>query len=265
MRLENMVALITGATRGLGFAIAESFVSEGAQVVMTGRSTEAGEAYADRLGPNAHFLRCDLDQVETLDNLVTEIDSRFGRIDILVNNAGDLHRASILDLPLDQYERIQRINLTAPYRLTQLVGRIMVRQRAGGSIINITSTGSAVCRPGGTTYHVTKAGLAMLTRITALDLGQYGIRANAIAPGTFATELMMSSTSTTPGLREDLLSTTPLGRLGEEEELAAVALFFASRESSYVTGQSIFVDGGRLVINPALKAPAKADWVDFRR
>src|SRR6185369_6247496 len=99
----------------------------------------------------------------------------------------------------------------------------------------------------------------MLTRVTALDLGQYGIRANAIAPGTFATDLMLSSTSVTPGLTDDLLATTPLGRFGEVEELASVAVFFASRESSYVSGQSIFVDGGRLVLNPALKAPAKAD------
>ena len=265
MRLENMVALVTGGTRGLGFAIGRAFVDEGAEVVLTGRSVDQGQQCAAELGPNAHFFPSDLSQADALRDLVAKVDDRFGRIDILVNNAGDLHRASILDLPLEEYERIQKVNLTAPLLLTQLVGRIMVRERKGGSIINITSTGSAVCRPGGTTYHVTKAGLAMLTRITALDLGQYGIRANAIAPGTFATELMLSSTSITPGLRDDLLATTPLGRLGEVDELAAVAVFFASRESSFVTGQSIFVDGGRLVINPALKAPAVADWVDFRR
>lgn len=265
MRLENMVALVTGATRGLGLAIAEAFVAEGAEVVMTGRSVDEGQKGAGKIGAKAHFIECDLTRSDRIDKLVAEVDARFGKIDVLVNNAGDLHRASILDLPLEQYERIQQLNLTAPYLLTQLVGRIMVREQAGGSIINITSTGSAVCRPGGTTYHVTKAGLAMLTRVTALDLGQYGIRANAIAPGTFATELMLSSTSVTPGLADDLLSTTPLGRFGEVEELASVAVFFASRESSYVSGQSIFVDGGRLVLNPALKAPPKADWLNFKR
>jgi NAD(P)-dependent dehydrogenase (short-subunit alcohol dehydrogenase family) len=105
----------------------------------------------------------------------------------------------------------------------------------------------------------------MLTRSSALDLGQYGIRVNAIAPGAFETELMLSSTATTPGLREQLINTTPLGRNGQVDELAAVATFLASRESSYVTGQQLFVDGGRMVLNPGLKVPEVADWVDFRR
>jgi len=141
----------------------------------------------------------------------------------------------------------------------------MVRERRGGSIVNVTSTGAQVCRPGGAAYHVTKAGLAMLTRSAALDLGQFGIRVNAIAPGTFATELMLTSSATTPGLQDDLRATSPLGRFGDEDELAAVAVFLASRESSYVTGQSLLVDGGRLVLNPAVKAPPVADWVDFKR
>jgi|KBSSwiStaDraftv2_1062776.scaffolds.fasta_scaffold219169_2 glucose 1-dehydrogenase len=265
MRLEGMCAIVTGATRGIGLAIAQSFVSEGASVVLAGRSIEEGRKCADALGPNAQFVACDLTRKEEIEALAAEADALFGRIDVLVNDAGDLYRANVLDLPIEEYERIHKLNLTAPFLLTQLVGRIMVRERRGGSIINITSTGAAVCRPGGTTYHVTKAGLAMLTRSSALDLGQYGIRVNAIAPGAFETELMLSSTSTTPGLREQLISTTPLGRNGQVDELAAVATFLASRESSYVTGQQLFVDGGRMVLNPGLKVPELADWVDFRR
>jgi len=264
-RLDGMVAIVTGSTRGLGEAIARTFAREGARVVLTGRSQSEGEACAAAIGEAATFLQCDLTHISSIDELVATVDDRFGRIDILVNNAGDLVRANILDLTIEDYERIHRINLTAPFLLTQLVGRIMVRERRGGSIVNITSTGSAVCRPGGTAYHVTKAGLAMLTRSAALDLGQYGIRVNAIAPGTFATDLMLESTSQTQGLQESLLSTTPLGRFGELGELADVALFFASRESSYVTGQSLFVEGGRLVLNPAVAAPERAEWVDFRR
>jgi len=264
-RLDHMVAIVTGATRGLGLAIAQCYAREGAMVVLTGRSQAEGEASAAAIGESAVFLPCDLTDLPSLEDFVAAVDARFGRIDILVNNAGDLFRANLLDLPLEEYERICRLNLTAPLLLTQLVGRIMVRERRGGSIINVTSTGSAVCRPGGTAYHVTKAGLAMLTRIAAVDLGQYGIRVNAIAPGTFATELMLSSTSKTPGLQDSLLATTPLGRFGDMEELAAVALFFASRESSYVTGQSLFVEGGRLALNPAVTAPARQDWVGFRR
>lgn len=265
MRLENMVAIVTGATRGLGLAMSKAFIDEGASVVMTGRSVDEGNRCAKELGQKAHFIKCDVTRKEELEALVAETDKMFGKIDILVNNAGDLVRANILDLSLEDYEHIQRLNLTAPFLLTQLVGRIMVRERTGGSIINITSTGSVVCRPGGTTYHVTKAGLKMLSQVAALDLGQYGIRVNAIAPGTFGTELMMSSVSKTPGLMENLLSSIPLGRLGELEELAAVALFFASKESSYVSGQSLFVEGGRLALNPALSAPEKQEWLDFRR
>jgi Dehydrogenases with different specificities (related to short-chain alcohol dehydrogenases) len=264
-QLEGMTAIVTGATRGIGLAIATAFVGEGASVVLTGRSVEEGRKCAADLGAAAHFIACDLTRREQLEELVAKTDETFGRIDILVNNAGDLHRANVLDLPLEEYERIHKLNLTAPFLLTQLVGRIMVRQRSGGSIINITSVGSVLCRPGGTTYHVTKAGLAMLTRSSALDLGQYGIRVNAIAPGTFATELMLASTSTTPGLIDNLVATTPLGRLGELKELASVATFLAGRESSYVTGQSWFVDGGRTVLNPSLRAPASAEWLDFRR
>jgi glucose 1-dehydrogenase len=265
MRLADMTAIVTGATRGLGLAIAKAFVAEGALVVMTGRSAAEGQRAAEALGPNASFVACDLENRAQLCALVDQADARFGRVDILVNNAGGLHRDNILDLPIEDYERVLALNLTAPLLLTQRVGRIMVRERKGGSIINVTSTGAAVCRPGGTPYHVSKAGLAMLTRITALDLGQYGIRANAIGPGTFATELMLSSTATTPGLRDALLETTPLGRFGELDELAAVAVFFASRDSSYVSGQSLYVDGGRLVLNPSLTAPHRADWLDFRR
>jgi glucose 1-dehydrogenase len=264
-RLDEMVAIVTGATRGLGVAIARTFAREGATVVLTGRSQAEGESAAADIGGQAQFISCDLTDRTSIEALVASVDARLGRVDILVNNAGDLHRANLLDLSLEDYDRIHRLNLVAPLLLTQLVGRIMVRERHGGSIINITSTGSAVCRPGGTTYHVTKAGLAMLTRVAALDLGQYGIRVNAIAPGTFATDLMLSSTASTPGLQQSLLATTPLGRFGEVDELADVALFFASRESSYVTGQSLFVEGGRLVLNPAVTAPQRADWVDFVR
>ena len=264
-RLESQTAIVTGATRGLGLAIARAFIAEGARVVMTGRSAEEGRRRAAELGPSARFEPCDLTNPDDIARLVATADSAFGRIDILVNNAGDLVRASVLELDLADYERIQRLNLTAPLMLIQQVGRIMVRERRGGSIVNVTSTGSQVCRPGGTAYHVSKAGLAMLTKSAALDLGQYGIRVNAVAPGTFATELMLSSSQTTPGLQDELRATTPLGRFGEEDELAAVALFLASRESSYVTGQSLLVDGGRLVLNPAVKAPTTAEWLDFRR
>lgn len=263
--LTDMVAIVTGATRGLGRAIADAFVTAGATVVLTGRSLDQGRLAAQELEGKAVFLHCDLTDMAAIEAMVAEVDARFGRVDILVNNAGDLHRANILDLPLADYERIMRLNLTAPLLLTQLVGRIMARERRGGSIVNITSTGASVCRPGGTTYHLSKAGLAMLTRVAALDLGQYGIRVNAIAPGTFATELMLGSTATTPGLQESLLATTPLRRFGEVEELAAVALFFASPDSSYVTGQSLLADGGRLVLNPAVTAPQRAEWAAFRR
>jgi len=264
MRLENMVALITGATRGLGVAMSQAFIAEGAQVVMTGRSEAEGRKAAEALGPSAHFMPCDLTDLDQIPKLVAAVDEKFGKIDVLVNNAADAYRAPILDLPIEEYERVSRLNLTAPLVLTQHVGRIMVRERAGGSIINITSTMGTACGPDATTYNVTKAGLAMLTRITAVDLGQYGIRANTIAPGTFPTELMLKGTAK-PGVRESLVATSLLGRYGELEELAAVAVFFASRESSYVTGQSLGVDAGRLVLNPALRAPPPADWFDFRR
>jgi glucose 1-dehydrogenase len=264
MRLKDMVAIVTGATRGLGLAMARAFVAEGAQVVLTGRSSEVGERLAREIGPAAAFIACDLADLDQVTAFVAQVDERFGRVDVLVNNAGEAYRANLLELPMAELDRILTINLRAPLLLTQLVGRIMVRERAGGSIINITSTQQVVSGPGAASYNISKAALGALTRITAVDLGRYGIRANTIGPGTFDTELMRAGTQAT-GVLEELKRTALLGRFGEVEELAAVAVFFASRESSYVTGQQLFVEGGRLALNPALRPEPPEEWVDFRR
>ena len=245
------MAVVTGAAQGIGFACARRFGEEGAKIVI-GDISPKGEESAERLradGIEAVFYEGDVGSREPAKALVAKAVEAFGRIDILVNNAGITHGASFLDLAEEDFDRVLRTNLKSAFLCGQAAGRRMVEQGGGGVIINMSSVNALLAIPNQVPYAISKGGLAQLTRVMAVGLSPHGIRVNAIGPGTIMTELARNAVMQDETARRTILSRTPIGRFGEPEEVAAVAAFLASDESSYIVGQTIYPDGGRLVLN----------------
>jgi glucose 1-dehydrogenase len=253
MRLKDKVAIVSGAARGIGLGIAKRFVKEGAKVVLADIDERAGALEAKHLGAGARFVRCDVGNSSQVAKLVEDTCKAFtGDIDILVNNAGIVHGADFLDLKEEDFDRVLRVNLKGHFLVAQAVARRMVEQvkagRQPGTIINMSSINSVVAIGDQIPYCVTKGGIAQLTRATALALAPHGIRVNAIGPGSVMTEMLVAVAKDIDARRR-MMSRTPLGRFAEPEEIASVAVFLASDDASYITGETVFADGGRLVLN----------------
>jgi glucose 1-dehydrogenase len=252
--LENKVAIVTGAARGIGAAIARRFLAEGARVVVADIDEAAGSAAVAGLGGHGaiRFIRADVGDSADVANLVAATLVAFGEIDVLVNNAAILAPIDFLDLAEADFDRVIRVNLKGAFLCGQAVARRMVeRVKAGsppGAIVNLSSVNAVFAIANQVPYSVSKGGINQLTKVMALSLAPYGIRVNAIGPGSINTE-MLASTMQNPEARRRILSRTPLGRIGEPAEVAAIAAFLASDEASYITGQTIYADGGRLPLN----------------
>ena len=251
--LENKVAIVTGAARGIGRAIAKRFVEEGAKVVLADIDERDGTFAAKHLGASARFVRCDVGDAAEVDHMVEAACSTFtGDIDVLINNAGITHGGEFLDFTEADFDRVLRVNLKGSFLAARAAARRMVDQVAAGkkpgAIVNMSSINSVVAIPNQLPYCVSKGGVQQLTSVMALALAPHGIRVNAIGPGSVMTE-MLASVANDPGAKRRLLSRTPLGRIAEPEEIASVAVFLASDDASYITGETIFVDGGRLALN----------------
>lgn len=251
-RLNNRVAIITGAARGIGLAIAKRFIEEGANVVLSDIDEIGGATAAKHLGAKALFVRCDVGNSSEVQNLVETANKTHGSVDILVNNAGIVSGADFLELKESEFDRVLRVNLKGSFLAAQAAAKKMVAQvKAGkkpGCIINMSSINATVAIPNHTAYCASKGGIQQLTRSMALALAPYGIRVNAIGPGSIMTE-MMTAVAKDQEAKRGLLARTPLGRIGEADEVAAVAAFLASDDASYITGETIHPDGGRLVLN----------------
>jgi glucose 1-dehydrogenase len=247
MKLADKVAIVTGATQGIGLACAERLVREGARVMLVDIKPD-GEHIALQLAESARFFAADVSQKADVDAMIAATLQEFGRIDILVNNAGVTHAADFLDLHEDDFDRVLRINLKSMFLCGQAAAREMVKQQSG-CIINMSSVNSELAIPNQVPYVVSKGGVNQLTKVMALNLAPYGIRVNGIGPGTILTELARKAVLGSPEARNTILSRTPLGRCGEPEEIAAIAAFLASDDASYMTGQTIFADGGRMALN----------------
>lgn len=244
-RLVGKSAVVTGAARGIGYAIAKRFVVEGARVFLSDIDDPAlTQAAASLAQPS---LVADVARRPDIEALVQAGLTAFGKIDIAVNNAGMTHAASLLDLTEADFDRVMSVNLKSALFMTQAVAPGMIARRAG-TIINLSSVNAVLAIPNQIPYAVSKGALKQLTNVTALALAPYGIRVNAIGPGTIMTPLARSII-TDKAAEERVLSRTPLGRYGEPEEVAGVAAFLASDDSSYLTGQTIYPDGGRLGLN----------------
>lgn len=244
-RLDGKVALVTGSTRGIGWAIAQALGAVGAHVVVNGRDAAAVEARVQELralGSAADAQAVDVTDAAAMSEALAALIARAGRFDILVNNAGIQHRAALIDFPRDEWDRLIATNLSAPFWLAQQAARHMISV-GSGRIINVVSVLGPIARPTIPAYVSSKAGLAGLTRSLAVELGPHGVTCNAIAPGYIATE-MNQALIDDPEFDRFVVSRTPAGRWGDPAEVAAAAVFLASDEASYVNGHVLTVDGG---------------------
>ncbi len=252
MNLRKKTAIVTGAARGIGAACARAFAEHGANVVLADIADEecrvTAEAIASATGTQTLAVTTDISVPEQCERLLGACVDRFGQCDILLNNAGIIVAGSILDASIEDFDRVLAVNLRGTFLLSKLVARQMVDGDIGGAIINMSSTNAVVAIPDQLPYAVSKGGIAQLTRTMAIGLAPHRIRVNAIGPGSIATN-MLKEVMTNEESRRTILSRTPLGRFGEAEEVANVAVFLASDYASYVTGQTVYPDGGRLALN----------------
>jgi NAD(P)-dependent dehydrogenase (short-subunit alcohol dehydrogenase family) len=256
--LEGKTAIVTGGARGIGFAIAKRYAAEGARVVVADIDESTGKAAVAALGAAARFVRTDVGAAGDTRNVIAEALGFAGDIDILVNNAGIIHTADFLDIAEADFDRVIRINLKGMFLVGQAAARQMVTQvkagKAPGAIVNMSSINARVAIPNQVPYCVSKGGVDQLTKVMALSLAPYGIRVNAIGPGSIMTDIL-KGIATDQAAKNRLLSRTPLGRVADPDEIAAIAAFLASKDASYITGETIYADGGRLALNYTVPVP----------
>ncbi len=250
MKLKDKVALVTGGAQGIGLACAKQFLAEGARVAIVDINAAQGAQALAELGPDkAMLIAGDVADSRLAADAVSQTLARFGRIDILLNNAGITHAAEFLDLEVADFDRVLAINLRSYFVFGQAVARHMVKAGTRGTIINMSSVNAILAIPNQVPYVISKGGVNQLTKVMSVSLATHGIRVNAIGPGTIATELARKAVMGSPAAERTIMSRTPLGRLGEPSEVATIAAFLASDDASYLSGQTIYPDGGRLALN----------------
>lgn len=242
-RLNGKVALITGASHGMGEAEATLFVDEGARVVLTDIDTRAGITLAERLGSNAVFMKHDVSSEADWASVFAFAEKRFGGIDVLVNNAGAFHGGALIDTSLEVYERLVRVNQIGVFLGMRAAATSMIRRGAGGSIVNISSVAALRGSSGMFAYAASKWAVRGMSRSGAAELARHNIRVNSVHPGLTATAMLddMSAEEL-----DRLKARVPMGRLGTVRDVANLVLFLGSDESSYMTGVELQIDGGNL-------------------
>ncbi len=245
-RLDGKVALVTGGSRGLGYVIAEALSSAGAAVALSSRTAEpakrAAESIAKATGRDVVGLAADVTAAANVESMIERVLQSFGRIDILVNNAGINVRGPIEDLREDDWDAVIDTNLKGPWLCCRAVAPAMKRQK-WGRVINVSSMLGEISLPGRTPYASSKGGLTLLTKTLALEWAKDGINVNALCPGPFATEINTPLLND-PAARAQMEANVPLARWGEPVELGPAAVFLASEASSFMTGATLFIDGG---------------------
>ena len=249
--LQGRVCIVTGAAQGIGAACARRFAREGAQVIVADVADTSGRALATELG--ALYVHCDVGDKAQVDALIAQTVAAHGRIDVLVNNAGIFKAADFLEVSEADFDAVLRVNLKGAFLMGQAVARVMA-QAGRGAIVNMSSVNGVLAIPSIASYNVSKGGINQLTRAMALALIDQGIRVNAVAPGTIATELAAQAVLTSEEARKRILSRTPMKRLGEPEEIAEAVAWLASDAVGYITGEILTVDGGRMALNYTVSA-----------
>lgn len=246
--MTQPLALVTGGARGIGFACAEALAADGARIALADIDGTAVEAAAERLGNGTRAYTCDMGIPEQITAMFDAIEADDGPVSILVNNAGVAAPGDFLDLELDQFQRVIDINLTGAFLATQRAARGMVANEIAGAVVNMSSINAQVAIPSIAAYCASKGGIMQLTKVAALALAPHNIRVNAVGPGSIDTD-MLAGVNANPDAMAMVMSRTPLKRIGTPREIGDVVAFLASPKASYVTGETIYVDGGRLGMN----------------
>jgi NAD(P)-dependent dehydrogenase (short-subunit alcohol dehydrogenase family) len=251
-RLAGRTALITGAAGGIGLGCAQAFAAEGCDLALLDidgeRLLPIAKDLAERSGRKVHPIVCDLSDAAAAQKSVIKAAALLGSIGVLVNNAGILAAGDILDTSLEDFDRVMAVNVRAPFVVGQTVARHMVDAKIKGSIINMSSINAVLAIPNQLPYVTSKGAIGQMTKAMALALAPHGIRVNAIGPGTVVTDIL-KGVMEDEGARRRVLQRTPLKRFGQPLEIGKVAVFLASDDASYITGQTIYPDGGRLALN----------------
>ena len=247
--LQGRVCIVTGGAQGIGEACVRRFAREGAHAVIADVDDGRGQALAAELG--ALYVRCDVGDKAQVDALVARVQAAHGRIDVLVNNAGIFKSADFLEVSEADFDAVLRVNLKGSFLMGQAVARVMA-EAGRGSIVNMSSVNGTLAIPAIASYNVSKGGINQLTRAMALALADGGVRGHAVAPGTIATELAAKAVLTSDEAKKKIMMRTPMKRLGEPGEVADAVAWLASDAASYVTGEIVVVDGGRMALNYTL-------------
>ncbi len=243
MRFHEKVVIVTGATSGMGRVMAKEFAAEGAKVVCVGRNVERGNAVVQDIkanGGEAIFVATDMAKEEALDLLINETINQYGKIDVLVNNAGIAYFSSLENHEQNKWDEVVDVNLRGPYLLCKKTMPYLIKSK--GNIVNISSIAGLKSLSGAYAYCPSKAAVNSLTKLLAFDYAKQGVRVNAICPGTIETEIFAAVTEEA---LEKAKASIPVGRFGQSEEITKAVLFMASDDASYITGQTLAVDGGR--------------------
>lgn len=248
MRLKDKIAIVSGAAQGIGEGIAREYVAEGAKVMLADIQDEKGAALAAELGGDAacRYTRCDVTSSAQVNALVEATVAAWGRVDIVVCNSGINHNATFLDVSEEDFDRVLNVNLKGAFLLGQSAARWMAGNGVEGAIINMSSINAIVASPHIVPYAVSKGAINQLTSVMALNLAPYNIRVNGIGPGSIETELLAAVVNTDPDALKGIMARTPMGRLGTVKEIGRICVFLASEDASYMTGETIYADGGRL-------------------
>jgi len=252
--LENQVAIVTGASQGIGAACAERLSQDGAAVALWDVDDARGQALAASLverGRRAIYQHCNVAIKAEVDAALAATLAAFGRVDALINNAGIFKAANFLDITEADWDAVIDVNLKGAFLVGQAVARTMVANPggSGGAIVNMSSVNGVMAIPSIASYNASKGGVNQLTRVMALALADHHIRVNAVGPGTIATELAKNAVLGSDEAKARIMSRTPMKRLGEPSEIADVCAFLVSSASSYMTGEIVYIDGGRLTLN----------------
>jgi len=261
MPLTNKITIITGGSKGIGLACAQRFATDGAKVIIADVAETEGEEACKAIveaGGQASFIHCDVSKKLDVRNMVAAVVDMHGAIDVLINNAGIIAGGDFLEISEKDFDRVLKVNLKGAFLVAQCVARQMVEQlkeaesskntATPGTIINMSSVNAVLAIPTQVPYTVSKGGVNQLTKVMALSLAPYGIRVNAIGPGSIMTDIL-KAVANDKQANDRIMSRTPLGRIGEPEEIASIAAFLASKDASYMTGQTIYADGGRMPLN----------------
>nr|ABZ10145.1 putative short chain dehydrogenase [uncultured marine microorganism HF4000_APKG10H11] len=251
MKLQNKVSIVTGGSIGIGKAIAELYSDEGATVIIADVNEEQGKKTVDNInqkGGNAIFIKTDVSNEREVDEMIKMVVGKFKKIDILCNNAGIVGTGTICDTDTEEWDRIMNVNMKGVFLCIKYVIPVMMKT-GGGSIVNLSSISGLTAFPSLTAYSASKAGVILITKTVAIDYGKHNIRVNAICPSNIETPMFEELLEGLPDpnqARKNLLDMIPMKRFGTPEDVAKIALFLASDESSFVTGEYIMVDGGNI-------------------